>query len=171
VGGSGRAVVLFPFTVGVSMRLGDIFKTWRVTAGAVIAELVGGLIVNGDLSATGSITQSSGRLVEPLTTVVYSAAPVINASLGNQFVMTITDAVALVVAAPTNPPASGAQEIKFTVRNGSGGAHGALTWNAVFKTQATAFSAVANGFSRTVIFRWDGTNWVELVRTAADVAN
>jgi hypothetical protein len=86
--------------------------------------------------------------------------------------MTITDGNAIVVAAPTNPPAAGlCQDISFTVRNASGGAHGALTWNAVFKTQATAFSAVANGNSRTVFFRWNGTNWVELVRTAADVAN
>lgn len=164
------------------MRLGDLLKTWRVTAGAVIAELIGGLIVNGDLTATGAITGSGtgtagqatfgSRIQEPLITVTYSAAPVIDASLGNLFVMTITDGNAIVVAAPTNPPAgSNAQLIAFTVRNASGGAHGALTWNAVFKTQATAFSAVANGFSRTVFFRWNGTNWVEMVRTAADVAN
>lgn len=164
------------------MRLGDIFKTWRVTAGTIIAELIGGLIVNGDLSATGAITGSGtgtsgqmtlgSRVIEPLITVTYGAAPVIDASLGNLFVMTITDGNAIVVAAPTNPPsASQAQLIFFTVRNAAGGAHGALTWNAVFKTQATAFSAVANGFSRTVVFRWNGTNWVEMVRTAADVAN
>ncbi len=157
------------------MNIKALIKTWR--AATNIVEWMGGAIFNGTVSATGAITGTGGiaagaRITTPLITVVYSAAPVIDASLGNDFVMTITNNTALVVAAPTNPPAAGlAQDITFTVKNASGGAHGALTWNAVFKTQATAFSAVANGFSRTVFFRWDGTNWVELVRTAADVAN
>jgi hypothetical protein len=159
------------------MRLSRIFKTWRVTAGVVIAELFGGLIVNGDLSATGSITGTGAsshgtRLTEPLTTLVYGPSIAIDASLANLFVVTITDAVAFVTAAPTNPPAgSASQVITITYRNASGGAHGAGTWNAIFKTQATVFSAIANGFSRSMSFRWNGTNWVELVRTAADIAN
>lgn len=155
------------------MNLKALIKTWR--AATNIVEWMGGAIFNGTVTATSfsaTAGQSIGaRIVGVLTTVPYSAAPVIDASLGNDFVMTITDGNAIVVAAPTNPPASGCQDISFTVRNASGGAHGALTWNAIFKTQATAFSAVANGFSRTVFFRWNGTNWVELVRTAADVAN
>lgn len=157
------------------MNLKALIKTWR--AATNIVEWMGGAIFNGTLTATGAISSSAGiaagaRITGILTTVTYGAAPVIDASLGNDFVMTITDAAAIVVAAPTNPPGAGiTQDISFTVRNASGGAHGALTWNAVFKTQATAFSAVANGFSRTVFFRWNGTNWVELVRTAADVAN
>ena len=157
------------------MNLKALIKSWSpVTA---ILEFMGGGKFNGDLTVTGTLTtagtSSSGRGTGPLVTVTYSAAPVIDASLGNMFVMTITNGTALVVAAPTNPPAVAGigQIIWFTVKNASGGAHGALTWNAVFKTQATAFSAVANGFSRTVVFRWDGTNWVEMVRTAADVAN
>lgn len=151
-------------------------------ASSQLIEWMGGAIFNGDvtvtgaLNATGAFTPSGAvdvgtRITGEVITVTYSAAPVINAALGNFFVMTITDAVAIVVAAPTNPPSGTGQMIWFTVKNGSGGAHGALTWNAVFKTQATAFSAVANGFSRTVCFRWDGTNWVEMMRTAADVAN
>lgn len=162
------------------MNLKALIKTYR--AGTQIVEWMGGAIFNGNVSVTGTLSSTgtfspSGavdvgtRITGPVNVVTYSAAPVIDASLGNFFVMTITDNVALVVAAPTNPPATAGQMIWFTVKNGSGGAHGALTWNAVFKTQATAFSAVANGFSRTVCFRWDATNWVEMMRTAADVAN
>jgi hypothetical protein len=157
------------------MRLKALIKTYR--AATQIVEWMGGAIFNGNVSATGTFTPTGAvnlgaRLTGVLTQVTYGAAPVIDASLGNDFFMTITDGNAIVVAAPTNPPAAGlCQDISFTVRNASGGAHGALTWNAVFKTQATAFSAVANGNSRTVFFRWNGTNWVELVRTAADVAN
>lgn len=157
------------------MNLKKLIKTWR--AATNIVEWMGGAIFNGTVQATGAITASGGvvnsaRITGVLTAVAYSAAPVIDASLGNDFVMTITDGNAIVVGAPTNTPAAGqCQDISFTIKNASGGAHGALTWNAVFKTQATAFAAVANGFSRTVFFRWNGTNWVELVRTAADVAN
>ena len=144
------------------MNLKALIKKWH--AATNVLEFMGGAIFNGPVTSIG------GGSAGPLVTVTYSAAPVIDASLGNVFVMTISNATAIVVAAPTNPIGIG-QIIWFTVRNASGGAHGALTWNAIFKTQATAFSAVANGFSRTVVFRWDGTNWVEMVRTAADVAN
>ena len=150
------------------MNLKALIKTYRAATQTI--EFMGGAIFNGSVSATGAMNLST-RITGPLTVVTYSAAPVIDASLGNFFVMTITNNTALVVAAPTNPPTTAGQMIWFTVKNGSGGAHGALTWNAVFKTQATAFSAVANGFSRTVCFRWDATNWVEMMRTAADVAN
>jgi hypothetical protein len=139
---------------------------------------MGGAIFNGDVTATGTITATgsqiqSTRVIQPLVTVTYGAAPAIDASLGNLFVMTITDNVAFVFAAPTNPPAVAgqSQEITITCRNASGGAHGAGTWNAVFKTQATVFPAIATGFSRSIRFRWNGTNWVEMWRSAADIAN
>jgi hypothetical protein len=158
------------------MNLKALIKKFTA-ASTQIVEWMGGAIFNGPVTATAFNVTGGGSFgvaaTGPLVTVTYSAAPVIDASLGNFFVMTISDGNAIVVAAPTNPPATAGvgQVIWFTVRNASGGAHGALTWNAVFKTQATAFSAVANGFSRTVVFRWNGTNWVEMVRTAADVAN
>lgn len=153
------------------MRIKALIKKFTVGATQIV-EWMGGAIFNGPVTATGGLNFQGSRLLSNLVVVTYGAAPVIDASLGNDFVMTITDGNGIVVAAPTNPPsATQAQDISFTVRNAAGGAHGALTWNAVFKTQATAFSAVANGFSRTVFFRWNGTNWVELVRTAADVAN
>lgn len=136
-----------------------LVRTWRIAADRVFAELFGGILL-------GAARRT--RLI----TVTYSATPTVNAALGNDFVVTITDAVAFVVAAPTNtPPAGFAQDITITFRNASGGAHGAGTWNAIFRTQATVFPAIANGQSRTVFFRWNETNWVELVRTAADVAN
>ena len=164
------------------MNLRAVLKTWRVTAGAVIAELMGGLIVNGDLSVTGTITGTGASAVgtvnrsatetEPLITTTYSATPTFDLSLGNQFVVTITDGVAFVMAVPTNPPAAGLEMMwACTFRNAAGGAHGAGTWNAIFKTVATVFPAIANGFSRTVWFRWNGTNHVEIGRSAADVAN
>lgn len=119
----------------------------------------------------GNEVLAPARQTELLTTVAYGPAPAINAALGNLFVVTVTDAVAFAVAAPTNPPAAGlSQVIVLTIRNGSGGAHGAGTWDAVFKTSGNV-PAIADTKSRSFCFRWDGTNWVELWQTAADVAN
>lgn len=163
------------------MNLKALIRTYRAATQAI--EFMAGAIFNGNVSTTGTLSATGAttltgavtrgaRQIEPLITVTYSATPTIDASLGNLFVMTITDGVAFVFAAPTNPPgATDAQEITLTARNTSGGAHGAGTWNAVFKTQATVFPAIANGQSRSIRFRWNGTNWVELWRSAADIAN
>lgn len=140
------------------MNLSGFLKTWRVNGSRLFAEFMGGTIQNG-----------AGLTV--LSTITYGVAPAIDASLGNDFVITVTDAVAFVFAAPTNPPPTGFdQVIRITYRNTSGGAHGAGTFNAVFKVSA-ALAAVATANSRTIAFRWDGTNWVEMWRSAADVAN
>lgn len=140
------------------MRLKGILKTWRINGSRVLAEFMGGLVLNGARCGVR-------------TTLTYGAAIAIDASLGNDFVVTVTDAVAFAFSAPTNTPPTGfSQQINITVRNGSGGAHGAGTFNAVFKTSA-AVPAIADTKSRTFSFVWDGTNWVEVFRTAADVAN
>lgn len=164
------------------MNLKALIKTWR--AATNIVEWMGGAIFNGNLSATGTFAATgastftgaarfAARKSEPLVTLTYGPSIAVDAALGNLFVVTITDAVAFVTAAPSNAPAiaTESQEITITYRNAAGGAHGAGTFNAVFKTQATAFPAIANGQSRSIRFRWDGTNWVELWRSAADIAN
>jgi len=153
------------------MRLSDFFKTWRVigtsaTLNRLFGELWGGLFLSG------------ASLSEAQATVTYSAAPVPDLGVANSQVLTVTDAVAFVIGAPlfcglamsaTNPPQAG-MIWYLTIRNTSGGAHGAGTFNAVFKTSA-AVPAIATANSRTFAFRWDGTNHVEIFRTAADVAN
>lgn len=135
-----------------------VFRTIRIIGGAIFADFFGGLMAR------------AARL-EPVTTLTYGASIAIDASLGNLFTVTVTDAVAFAFAAPTNTPPTGfSQEITITVRNTSGGAHGAGTWNAVFKTAGNV-PAIATGNSRSFSFKWDGTNWVETFRSAADVAN
>lgn len=151
------------------MNLKALIKTFR--AATNIVEWMGGAIFNGSVTATGGFTASAGRIVGVLTTLTYGVSIAIDASLGNDFVVTITDGVAFAIAAPTNPPASGDQVINITFRNASGGAHGAGTFNAIYKTAAAGFVAIGNGNSRTYTFRWNGTNWVEWYRSAADVAN
>ena len=82
--------------------------------------------------------------------------------------LTITNNVAWTINAPKGSYVG--QRVEFTIRNTSGGALGAATWNGSFKFGA-AWASPATGFSRSIQFRYDGTNWVEVGRTAADVAN
>lgn len=113
-------------------------------------------------------------------TLTYGASIAWALGSGLHGIVTITDANAFVLAAPTFQgvafsavaPFTSMQglQIKLTYKNTSGGAHGAGTFNAIFKTSGN-FAAVATGFNRTLCFEWDGSNFVEQWRTAADVAN
>lgn len=108
-------------------------------------------------------------------TQAYGVAPVIDVGRGTQAILSVTDAVAFVFGVPlfnggAMPAALNGIELLLVIRNTSGGAHGAGTFNAIFKT-AGAVPAIANGSSRSFLFVWNGTNWVESFRSAADVAN
>jgi hypothetical protein len=118
------------------------------------------------LSGTGVVT-TTGSIVETEATIAYSASMTPNAAAGNEQIITASSGVAFAINAPTNP-ATG-QYLEITIRNTSGGALGVATWNAVFKM--TAWVQPATGFSRTIVFRYNGTNWVEKGRTSADVPN
>jgi hypothetical protein len=82
------------------------------------------------------------------------------------FDITANNGTAFTINAPTNPVTG--QVIYITIRNTSGGALGVITWNAVFKM--VALTNPANGNSRTVFFKYNGTNWVQM-RTDTDVPN
>lgn len=110
------------------------------------------------------VNQSLQLMAQTLT---YSASMTINAASGNIFTATATNGVAFTINAPTDP-ATG-QPLRLRIRNTSGGALGAATFNAAFKM--AAWVNPANGFSRTIDFDYDGSNWVEASRTAADVPN
>lgn len=147
------------------MKLGSIFKTWRTTSGQILAELFGGIITNGPVMATSAPFKQSVP-----ATLTYGASIAVDASLGNVFQVVITDANAFAFADPTNPPsASEGQRITFLVTNSSGGAHGAGTFGAAYKT-AGNFPATATGKQRAIVFEWNGVNWIEVTRGAADVA-
>lgn len=58
----------------------------------------------------------------------------------------------------------------IVVKNTSGGAMGAVTFDTIFKTSGS-FTTPANGNSRAICFYYDGTNAFEVHRSSADVAN
>lgn len=101
-------------------------------------------------------------------TLTYGATIATDVSRGaSTYVITATNGTAFTISAPSNGLPG--QRIKYLIRNASGGALGAVTWNAVFKM--AAWTSPANGNSRSIFFEYDGTNWVEDVRSTADVPN
>jgi len=140
------------------MQLSQILKTFRVNS-SLLAEFFCGIVAGA---------ASYG----PLTTLVYGPIIAINAALANSFVVTITDGVAFAIAAPTNmPPAGQGQRIAITFRNASGGAHGAGTFNAIFKMNTNTLATIANGQNRTYEFESNGTNWILVAVPGTDIPN
>jgi hypothetical protein len=109
----------------------------------------------------------SRRNRQDLPVVTYSAAITFDASSGSVFIVTATNGVAFSIEAPIKLVVG--QRITAVIKNSSGGALGAITWNAIFKK--TAFTSPANGFSRSIEFVYDGTNLVQVFQGATDVPN
>lgn len=102
-----------------------------------------------------------------ISTVTYSTSMTPDSALGTVFRITVTDGVAFTINAPLNPVLG--EEITFIIRNTSGGAAGAATWNAVFKM--STWTQPATVTSRSITFFYDGTNWVQISQTGVDVPN
>lgn len=102
-----------------------------------------------------------------VATLPYSTVIATDGSKGNFFTITVTDGVAFTISSPTNVPAG--KVIRYLIRNASGGAMGVITWGALFKMPA--FANPANANSRSIEFLSNGTNLIEIDRTAADVPN
>lgn len=99
--------------------------------------------------------------------VTYSASITPDSSLGEVFDITATNGTAFTMNAATNGFAG--KRITIKIRNTAGGSLGAITWGGAYKM--AAWTSPANGFSRSITFVNDGTNWIEVSRTTADVPN
>lgn len=110
-----------------------------------------------------------------IDSVTYSATMALNCALGSAKLVIVTDGNAMTFSTPTNTVNGTAYTIptgfdmEITVKNASGGAMGAITWPANFKM--AAWTNPANGNSRSIKLRYDGTNFVEKCRTTADIPN
>ena len=99
--------------------------------------------------------------------ITYSASMTPDAIVAHDFIISASNGTAFTINNPTNGYSG--QILTITVRNVSGGALGAVTWGGAYKMAAWTSPADAN--SRSISFRYNGTNWVEISRTAADVPN
>jgi hypothetical protein len=105
---------------------------------------------------------SIGRVVVP-----YSASITFSAAISDWFEITANNTTAFTINAPTSP--MDGKEIRITIRNTAGSALGTVTWNPVFKLSTWTSPATAN--SRTIDFRFDGTNWIQTYQATVDVPN
>jgi hypothetical protein len=104
---------------------------------------------------------------ESLVTLTYGPSVAINAALARTFRVSANNATAFTIANPTNAVLG--RRISIMIRNTSGGALGAVTWDTLYKL--AAWTSPANGTSRSITFVYDATNWVEQNRTTVDVPN
>lgn len=115
---------------------------------------------------SGSTSQIMGPRGSAGVTVAGATTVAIDAATTEYRRVSVTAAsTAFTIGAPTNPT-NGARLVVEIV-NGSGGALGAITWNAVFKL-AGAFTAPADTKRRSVTFVFDGNTgaWIETTRAA-----
>jgi hypothetical protein len=119
---------------------------------------------------TKRLTLEDGSLALCLIALTYSSSIATDATAGNIFTIIATNGTAFTISNPTNPFKG--QVVTYDIKNSSGGAHGVITWGAGFlnggagTVGAGAFTGIANGKRRTISFYYDGTNWIELFRTA-----
>jgi hypothetical protein len=96
----------------------------------------------------------------------YSASINFDLNLADKFYIGVTNTSAFTINAPASVVKG--YRIMFNIKNISGGAMGTITWDAVFKL-AGAFVNPANTKQRNIEFYYDGINWIETNRAAADI--
>lgn len=133
-----------------------------------------GHIREGNRGFNGLGSFGTGPKTFDRVTVTYGEAVTPDLALATEHVITPTDTNPFYISAPTNTLSSASryvyQEFSIVIRNATGGALGAATWDSTYKL--AAWTQPANGYSRTITFRKDGHSgaWREVSRTA-DVPN
>lgn len=148
---------------------GSLLVQARQQAASGIQLAVGSTSSKGiDLLGTGELVFRAGTsLAYRSVSVTYSASMTVDTTAGNIFEIVANNGSAFTINAPTNPRQG--RPITFVIFNVSGGALGAVTWNAVFKL--SAWTQPANGNNRVITYYYDGASWREMNRTTVDIPN
>ena len=142
-------------------------SSFIVGNGLALDTPTGGQLGIGTINTSGRHL-INGAAISGRQAITYSTSMTPDQRIGSAHTISITDGVAFTINNPTN--CVDGSVVSIRIRNGSGGAHGAITWGAGYK-MAGALPAIATGFSRTIMFEYNGTSWFETFRSAADVAN
>jgi hypothetical protein len=142
-----------------------------ITAGTITDFYLGPQVYKG---VTTNYTESSltvtnwkGPSRAGTYTITYSASMTPDFSGGSQQIITATNGTAFTINAPIRP-VTGAM-MTITIRNTSGGALGAITWNGIYGK--SAFTAPATANSRSITFCYSGSLWIQVAQTGVDVPN
>lgn len=98
--------------------------------------------------------------------LTYSTSITIDFTLGNSFTVPVTDNVNFSLNFNVNTCLDG-QVVTITIR--AGAAMGTITWDTKFKM--SAWTNPNNNYSRSVTFRFDGSNMIQISQTGVDVPN
>lgn len=112
----------------------------------------------------GAISNLSG--IRAVKADTYSASITPDVDFGDVHTIVATNTTAYTINAPSNPRAG--MRVTFDIKNSSSGTMGTITWDTVFLL-AGAFTNPADTKRRTISFYYDGTNWIEYGRAAADI--
>lgn len=105
--------------------------------------------------------------VGAVTVLAFGATVTPSAKASSALLIIPTSGIAFAIAAPTSVISG--QTLTFTIKNTTGGALGAVTWNAIYKL--ATWVSPATGNSRSITFLYNGTNLTEVSRTTVDVPN
>lgn len=108
----------------------------------------------------------NGQNLAHVKAMVYSASITPHQTDGEIYPITATNGTAFTINAIYQPRLGAI--ITFDILNSSGGALGTITWDAVYKL-AGSFTNPANTKHRLISFYYNGTNWIETFRSAADI--
>jgi hypothetical protein len=155
------------------MQIDQLLRSYSIVNNAPLLRFYA--IQANSLASDGSIIpttfQGSGGVVIP----TYGANITIDLSLGNFFSIIASTGAAFTILAPTNAPVGVAigRRLTIQIKNASGGAAGVATFTggAGGFHLAGAWVQAANGNGRSATFAWDGVNYAEVSRNAADVPN
>jgi hypothetical protein len=159
-----------PTGQGTILGLGqDGIDRWRFivagASGAFVFTGPGSLAVY-DINNSGGLTYR-GAIGMNVNALTYGPTVAINAALGNEYRLSVTNGNAFTMANATN--ALIGQRLAVTIVNNHSSALGAVTWGSNYKL-AGPWVSPAPGFNRTITFRVDtATEWHEMSRTVADV--
>lgn len=121
--------------------------------------------VSGAMEANGVLI--SGDDVCRITAESQASVPVDALGfLKTFFSLTVNNGSNFAIQAPTS--AVNGKELVITIRNMSGGAAGTLTFASTYKTTG-AWTQPSSGRSRSITFVYDGADWIEHFRSAADI--
>jgi hypothetical protein len=130
----------------------------------------GALTVNDEFSIVAGHSKSEAARRPRLARLSVAAAGIgLDLSVADEFEITATAAGPITIAEPINAAARAGHRISITLRNSSAAALAGVTWGDAYKLGQ--WVSPAAGYSRSIDFRHNGKNWVEVARTQADVPN
>jgi hypothetical protein len=157
--------VVAGYDAGVTVRAGFALWTYAgVDHSASVSELTKAGFGPDQVPLWGFNKSASAS---GLTRLSATSSPVIvDLALGFEFEITASGREAITISQPSGSAAAG-RRLTLTLCNASTAPLGPVTWAREYKMASWISPAAAH--SRSITFRYDGTNWVEVGRTPNDV--